>query len=87
MRDAAVSPKAGLGLKVKKMSRVELHAFLYCNEDSAFMFEPIIQDSRDEHFPDPEPLDPDSMYRACGMTMEDIDSACRAICITTPCVQ
>lgn len=86
MRDAVASPKGGMGLKVKKMSKAELYALLYCNEDSAFMFEPI-QDTRDEHSPAPEPLDPDSMYRACGMTMEDIDSACRAISIATPCVK
>jgi hypothetical protein len=86
LRDSAASPKQGLGLKVKNLSESELYAFLYCNEDNAFMFEPI-QDARDEHFPDPKPLDPDSMYRACGMTMDDIDLACRAICLTTPLVQ
>ena len=86
LRDSAFSPKQKLSLKVKKLSQSELYDFLYCDEDSGFMFEPI-QDTRDERFPDPEPLDTETMYRACGMTLDDIDSACRAICLTTPLVQ
>ena len=86
LRDSAVSPKQGLGLKVKKLSESELYSFLYCNEDNAFMFEPI-QDARDERFADPGPLDLDSICRACDTTMDDINSACRAICLTTLLVQ